>query len=157
MWLWWWMKTTEMWKSKKGTWGKWKKKFSRQKGLVCIRSHSILVSLRNRVVGRRGRQNAYVWQTWQGYYLRALSWSSLDTNVFWIFTKKICLKEGEVWRKVISNKIIAMLVTQGLPLRKSTINDLRAKNQWTGTTWRILMYNESGMKYNLHDFKSQAS
>ena len=45
------------------------------------------------------------------------------------FTKKICLKEGEVWRKVISNKIIVMLVTQGLPLRKSTINDLRAKNQ----------------------------
>ena len=29
--------------------------------------------------------------------------------------KKICLKESEVWRKVISNKIIATLVTQGLP------------------------------------------
>ena len=29
--------------------------------------------------------------------------------------KKICLKESEVWRKVISNKTIVTLVTQGLP------------------------------------------
>ena len=29
--------------------------------------------------------------------------------------KNICLKESEVWRKVISNKIIVTLVTQGLP------------------------------------------
>ena len=28
---------------------------------------------------------------------------------------KICFKESEVWRKVISNKIIVTLVTQGLP------------------------------------------
>ena len=28
--------------------------------------------------------------------------------------KKICLKESEVWRKDISNKIIVTLVTQGL-------------------------------------------
>ena len=27
----------------------------------------------------------------------------------------MCLKEGEVWRKVISNKIIVTLVTKGLP------------------------------------------
>ena len=29
--------------------------------------------------------------------------------------KTICLKESEVWRKVISNKIIVTFVTQGLP------------------------------------------
>ena len=29
--------------------------------------------------------------------------------------KNICLKESEVWRKVVSNKIIVTLVTQGLP------------------------------------------
>ena len=29
--------------------------------------------------------------------------------------KKILLKENEVWRKVISNKIIVKLGTQGLP------------------------------------------
>ena len=37
--------------------------------------------------------------------------------------KKICLKESEVWRKVISNKIIVTFVTQGLQsvsLRKFT-------------------------------------
>ena len=28
--------------------------------------------------------------------------------------KKLCLKESEVWQKVISNKIIVTLVTQGL-------------------------------------------
>ena len=29
--------------------------------------------------------------------------------------KKICSKESEVWRKVISNKISVTLVTKGLP------------------------------------------
>ena len=29
--------------------------------------------------------------------------------------KTICLKESEVWRKVISNKIVVTVVTQGLP------------------------------------------
>ena len=28
--------------------------------------------------------------------------------------KKICLKESDVWRKVISNKIVVTVVTQGL-------------------------------------------
>ena len=40
-----------------------------------------LVSLRNRKAGRRGRQNACVWQTWQGYYVGLLSWSSFNINV----------------------------------------------------------------------------
>ena len=31
------------------------------------------------------------------------------------FYKKICLKESDVWRKVISNKIVVTVVTQGLP------------------------------------------
>ena len=37
----------------------------------------ILVSLRNRIVERRGRQDARVWQTWQGYCLRVLLWFTL--------------------------------------------------------------------------------
>ena len=36
------------------------------------------------------------------------------TPMFSGLYKKICLKESEVWRKVISNKIIVTLVTQGL-------------------------------------------
>ena len=32
-----------------------------------------------------------------------------------VFYQEICLKEGEVWRKCFLNKIIATLVTQGLP------------------------------------------
>ena len=31
-----------------------------------------------------------------------------------VLYRKICLKENEVWRKVVSNKIIVTLVTQGL-------------------------------------------
>ena len=37
------------------------------------------------------------------------------TQSFLVFYKKTCLKEGEVWRKSLSNKIIVTLVTQGLP------------------------------------------
>ena len=39
------------------------------------------MSLRNRTAGRRGRQIACVWRTWQGYNLRVLSWSWL-TSMF---------------------------------------------------------------------------
>ena len=39
-----------------------------------------------------------------------------DLNLkFVVFYKKIRLKESEFLRKVISNKIIATIVTQGLP------------------------------------------
>ena len=41
----------------------------------------ILVSLRNGTAGRRGRQIACAWRTWQGYNLRVLSWSWL-TSMF---------------------------------------------------------------------------
>ena len=34
--------------------------------------------------------------------------------MFSCFYKKICLKESDVWRKVISNKIVVTAVTQGL-------------------------------------------
>ena len=40
--------------------------------------------------------------------------SLLNVNVVWSSTKKICLKESEIWRKIIWNKIIVTLVTQGL-------------------------------------------
>ena len=57
------------------------------------------VSLRNRTADRRGRQNACLWHTWQGHYLRVMSWSSQNINVFWSLQKNIYLKESEVWRK----------------------------------------------------------
>ena len=73
--------------------------------------HVTVVSSRTRTAERRGQQNACVWQTWQGYHSRV---SKLNINVFWSLQKN-CLKESEVWRKVISNKVIVTLVTQGLP------------------------------------------
>ena len=33
----------------------------------------LLLSLRKRTAERRGQQNAWVWQTWRGYYSRVLS------------------------------------------------------------------------------------
>ena len=46
-----------------------------------------LVSSRNRTAGRSGRQNTCVWQTCHCYFLRILSWSSLNNNVFWSLPK----------------------------------------------------------------------
>ena len=40
---------------------------------------------------------------------------ALHLSGFLVFYKKICLKESEVRRKLISKKIIVMLVTQSLP------------------------------------------
>ena len=62
------------------------------------------VSVHHRTVGRRGWQNVSVWQTWQGYYLRVLPWSSFNILCFLVFYKKISLQESEVWRKVISKQ-----------------------------------------------------
>ena len=42
-------------------------------GLFWALSLFLIVSLRNRTVERRGRQNAWAWQTWRNYYLRVLS------------------------------------------------------------------------------------
>ena len=41
-------------------------------------SVATLVSLRNRTAERRGRQNAWAWQTWQACYVCVLWWSSLN-------------------------------------------------------------------------------
>ena len=53
-------------------------------------------------------------------------------NVFWSFTKK---KEGKIWQKVFSNKIIVTLVTKGcrllsspVLLRKLTINRMNSSD-----------------------------
>ena len=60
------------------------------------------------------RQNVCVGQTWQGYCFRFcgdLHLTSLCSGLF----QKICLKEGEVWRKFFSNIVIVTFVTQGVP------------------------------------------
>ena len=47
------------------------------------------MSLRNSTAERRGQQNACVWQTWQGYYLRFVSWSSLKLMFSGLFQKHL--------------------------------------------------------------------
>ena len=94
------------------------------------------------MAGIRGRQNSSVWQTCQGYYLPVLSWSSLTIYIFWSFTKKICLKKGEVWRKkVISTKLLSRLsqkvcrlLFSSVLLRKLPIIcvTMRVSSSWPG-------------------------
>ena len=69
-----------------------------------------------------GRRNACVWQTWEGYSLEVLSWSSLNISVFWSFTKKMCLKQGEIWLKAkflprLSHKICRRFLSSPVLLR----------------------------------------
>ena len=70
-----------------------------------------IVSLRNRTAERGGLQNVFVWRTWEGYYLRVLSWSSLKSGVL-----QKDLFKGR-WSLEVSflNKVIVTLVTWGLP------------------------------------------
>ena len=74
---------------------------------------TIIVSLRNRTAGRRGRQNACVWQRWHCYYefCHDLHLTLMFSGLY----KKIRLMGSEIWRKIISNKIIVTLGTQSLP------------------------------------------
>ena len=50
---------------------------------------------------------------------RAITWwFCRDLHLTLVFSgllRNICLKQGEVWRKVFLNKVIVTLVTQGLP------------------------------------------
>ena len=62
-------------------------------GKLCWVKRELIVSLRNETAKRRGRQNACVWQTWQCYYLRVLSWSSL-TLMFSGLLQKDLFKGG---------------------------------------------------------------
>ena len=46
---------------------------------------------------RRGWQNVCVWRTWQGDYVRVLSWSSLNLMFsIWCFTKRSIVNEGKI-------------------------------------------------------------
>ena len=72
----------------------------------------LLVSLRNRTAERRGWR---AWQTWQSCYLGVFVVIFTQHYFFLVFYKYTCLKEGEVWRKVYSNKIIVTHVREGLP------------------------------------------
>ena len=51
----------------------------------------------------RGRKNVCVWQTWQGFFLRVLKWSSLKFMFSGLFQKHL-VKEVEVWKKVFSRQ-----------------------------------------------------
>lgn len=70
---------------------------------------------------------------------------------FLVLYKKICLKETEVWEKVVSHKIIVTLITQGLPspflfvlLHKLTnVKNFLFKYQYVKFWWRYIVYDNS--------------
>ena len=64
----------------------------------------------NRWPSRKNRTaNTCVWQTWQGYYLRVLSWSSHNTNVFWSFTKKMLKGKWSLAKNCFKQKLLSRL------------------------------------------------
>ena len=70
---------------------------------------------------------------------------------FLVFYKYTCLKEGEVWRNVYSNKIIVTLVTEGLPMSSFLSLPVGYVHYYPGMilsylialTFSILAYNSS--------------
>ena len=79
----------------------------------------VIVSLHNRKAERRGRQNACVWQTWHGYYLRVLLCSLLPINAFWSFTIGSVKKRVKFAGKFFKIKLLSRLshkVCRLLPL-----------------------------------------
>ena len=89
-----------------------------------VKAEVVSLSLRNRTAERRGRQNAWVWQTWQTYYLCV--WVDRDLKCFLVFYSKTCLlKEGEGRRKHfsrLSHKVCRLLSSTVL-LRKLTSSE----------------------------------
>ena len=77
--------------------------------------------LRNRTAGRRGRQNAFVRQTWQGYYLRVLSWPSLNINVFWLLQKDPFKGKWSLAKRFFETKLLPRLAHKVCRLRSSPI------------------------------------
>ena len=54
------------------------------------------MSLRNGTAGRRGRQIAFAWQTWQGYNLRVLLWSWLTSMFSGLLSKDLFKRKGSL-------------------------------------------------------------
>ena len=61
--------------------------------------------------------------------------SSPNIGFFLVFCEEICLKEGEVWRKIFPNEIVFMLVTQGLSSSFSSRPDAFTNKHVTEWSW----------------------
>ena len=79
----------------------------------------VIVSLHNRKADSRGRENACVWQTWHGYYLRVLLCSLLPIKAFWSFTVRSVKKRVKFAGNFFKIKLLSRLshkVCRLLPL-----------------------------------------
>ena len=88
----------------------------------------LLASLRNRTAERWGRQNARVWQTWQGYYLRVLLWSSLTLMFSGLLQKDLFKRGWNLAKNVFQTNLLSRLshkvchlLSSPVLLRKFTI------------------------------------
>ena len=85
--------------------------------IFCVR---LIVSSRNRTAERRRRQNAWVWQTWQDYYLSVLSGVHLTLMFFallqkYLFKRMLSLAEGFFQTKLLSHLHTRFAVVFPLP------------------------------------------
>ena len=89
------------------------------------------VSLCNRMAERRGQQNACMWQTWQGYYLSVMLWSSFNINVFWSLQKH--LFKGKLFQTKLlprlSHKVCCLLSS---PVLLRTFTNIRTRTWVVG-------------------------
>lgn len=75
------------------------------------------------------------------------------TYVFWSYYKHNCLKNGEIWWKVCSNKITVMFVTPGLPssfLSHCVVLVHRYLSDWLQRTCNLSLTN----LYSWRDFST---
>ena len=87
-----------------------------------------VVSLRNGTAGRRGRQIACAWRTWQGYNLGVLSWSWLTSMFSGLLQKDLFKRKWSLAKSYFKQNYCHACHTRfavffPLPLRKFT-NDL---------------------------------
>ena len=114
----------------------------------------LLVILHNRTAERRGRQNAWVWQTWRSYYLRVLSGIHITLMFFALNSSKRSVYRNVKFSGRFSQTkfIIVTLVTQGLlpSLLSRPIVQVRYCYSWlliTGSRWR---HDSAGWKWNAY-------
>ena len=78
-------------------------------------------------------------KTWQGYYLCVVSWSSLNANVFWSFTKRSVWRKVEFGKKLFQTKLLSHLSHKVCRLLSFPVLLHKFSSAWwvplTGLSW----------------------
>ena len=96
-------------------------------------THKYNHSLRNRTTGRRGRQIACAWRTWQGYNLGVLSWSWLTSMFSGLLQKDLFKRKGSLTKSYLKQNYCHACHTRfavSFPLPSRCVNrDLKMRRR----------------------------